>query len=84
MSARELQRPVSVSEPLEKRQEDHADNHITADPVHVLFDDASGGLEARKKLEKKLLLKIDLRMSVCITIDPCHINFTSHLCTRFS
>lgn len=53
-----------------------ASSHEKADPEHIQHElngsddpDAKfGGHEARKKLEKKLLRKVDLRMSVLIFI----------------
>jgi hypothetical protein len=69
MSARELK--SSTSESLEKQQEDCTENIIDG-PAQNTPDYDFGGLETRKKLEKRLLLKIDLRMSVRITICLCH------------
>lgn len=40
-------------------------------------DDVFGGPEARKKLERKLLLKLDLRMSILIVIYI--LNYVSRL-----
>ena len=40
---------------------------VEADPLH-LGDEEFGGHEERKKLEKKLLRKLDARMSILIVI----------------
>ena len=62
--------------------------HEKADPeyIHQELDGSDdpdakfGGHEARKKLEKKLLLKLDLRMSILIFIYI--LNYVSFLSTR--
>ncbi len=52
-------------------EDDHAEHahrrDVEADPKH-LGDEEFGGHEARKKLEKKLLRKLDARMSILIVI----------------
>lgn len=47
-----------------ERDEVHAGSTASADDPDAEF----GGPEARKALEKKLLLKIDLRMSVLVVV----------------
>lgn len=69
MSAHELQPSASASasvsdSSLRKRQEPIYTEKSITEAAHNSLNDAFGGLEARIALEKKLLLKIDLRMSV--------------------
>ena len=57
---------------IEHGHEEHAHHHhhkhdVEADPQH-LGDEEFGGHEARKKLEKRLLWKLDARMSILIVI----------------
>ncbi|KAI0722220.1 MFS general substrate transporter [Cerioporus squamosus] len=54
---------------VEHDRNEHAHHHrdVEADPQH-LGDKEFGGHEARKKLEKKLLRKLDARMSILIVI----------------
>ncbi|RPD66729.1 MFS general substrate transporter [Lentinus tigrinus ALCF2SS1-7] len=57
---------------IEHDRDEHADQphhtrDVEADPQH-LGDEEFGGHEARKKLEKKLLWKLDVRMSILIVI----------------
>lgn len=58
--------PPSAPVEKEKHEEHFAENAASHDETTRKLNEAFGGLEARKKLEKKLLLKVDLRMSVCI------------------
>ena len=57
---------------LEKAHDQGLEHHnrardLEADPAHT-GDEEFGGHEARKKLEKKLLRKLDARMSILIVI----------------
>jgi hypothetical protein len=63
MSTRES--PISAPAEKEKHEEHFVENAAPQNETTRKLEEAFGGLEARKKLEKKLLLKIDLRMSVC-------------------
>jgi hypothetical protein len=54
-------------------------DHRSRDSATTLDPDAEfGGIEARKKLEKRLLLKLDTRMSILLVIYI--LNYVS--CTR--
>ena len=58
--------------PSEKERDLSVEHHnpardLEADPAHT-GDDEFGGHEARKQLEKKLLRKLDARMSILIVI----------------
>ena len=50
-----------------EHEERHHHRDVEADTQH-LGDEEFGGHEARKKLEKKLLRKLDARMSILIVI----------------
>lgn len=74
---------MSVSgESLKKADEEKYELGKAATNVTVDPDDEFGGTERRKKLERKLLWKIDLRMSVLVVIYI--LNYVSGLCRTFS
>lgn len=57
-------RASSKTLPVEERRSNEKDDVSTHDDT----DDEFGGSEARKALERKLLWKIDLRMSILVVI----------------
>jgi hypothetical protein len=53
----------------EKKRDEHTLDHCSRDFTAALDPDAEfGGAEARKKLEKRLLVKLDARMSILVVI----------------
>lgn len=65
--------------PAQRHARGHGRHDIEADTQH-LADEEFGGHEARKKLEKKLLRKLDARMSILIVIYI--LNYVSTCCAE--